>query len=106
MAGRQHKDLIEVNTSAHEVVGHPAQKPVALMRRLLDVAGRRAGTVLDPCADSDTTAVAGNDYGMKIILIERDRQYVGRIKRRFLGGGTVGRRAKRAIESAADGAGE
>jgi site-specific DNA-methyltransferase (adenine-specific) len=86
-AGKQHKDIIEANTSAHESVGHPAQKPVALLARLLDIAGRRGGVVLDPCAGSGTTAIAANERDMRSILIERNERYVEIIERRVLGGG-------------------
>jgi DNA modification methylase len=85
VAGRQHKDIIESSTSAHESVGHPAQKPVALLSRLLDIAGRRGGVMLDPCAGTGTSAVAANGHGMRSILIERDDHYVKLIKRRLLG---------------------
>ena len=96
--GGQHKDIIEVNASAHESVGHPAQKPVALLSRLLDIAGRRGGVVLDPCAGSGTSAVAASKHGMKSILIERDASYVEIIRRRLLGNGPVNGRAKRRAE--------
>jgi DNA modification methylase len=82
VAGKQHKDIIETNTSSHESVGHPAQKPVALLSRLLDIAGRRGGVVLDPCAGSGTAAIAASQHGMRSILIERDERYVELIKRR------------------------
>ena len=84
IAGKQHKDLIEANTSAHELIGHPAQKPVALLSRLLDIAGRGGGTVLDPCSGSGTTAIAANERGMRSILIERDSRYVELIKSRVV----------------------
>ena len=46
--GKQHKDILEVVTSAGESVGHPAQKPTALFSRLLAIAGRPGGVLLDP----------------------------------------------------------
>jgi DNA modification methylase len=87
--GRQHKDIIEVNTSAHESVGHPAQKPVALFSRLLDIAGRRGGILLDPCAGSGTAAIAGTEHGMRSILIERDARYAEIIKHRVRSSSTL-----------------
>jgi DNA modification methylase len=81
--GRQHRDIIEANTSSRESVGHPAQKPVAVYQRLLDMAGRRGGIVLDPCAGSGTAAVAADQCGMRSILIERDPGYVEMIRQRF-----------------------
>jgi DNA modification methylase len=88
-AGRQHRDVIETNTSSGESVGHPAQKPVDLYRRLLNMAGRRGGVLLDPCAGSGTAAVAAGSYGMKTIMIERETRYIDIIKARV---SAIGRR--------------
>jgi DNA modification methylase len=99
IAGRQHKDLIETSTSSHESVGHPAQKPVALLSRLLDIAGRRGGVMLDPCAGSGTSAVAACEHGMRSILIERDSRYTELIKRRVLGDAAADRRTLRAANA-------
>ena len=74
-----------MSTSAHEAVGHAAQKPVALYGRLLDIAGQRGGILLDPCAGSGTAAIAGNERGMRSILIERDARYAEIIRHRILG---------------------
>jgi DNA modification methylase len=98
VAGRQHKDIIEANTSAHESVGHPAQKPVALLSRLLDIAGRRGGVMVDPCAGTGTSAVAANSHGMRSILIEHDASYVEIIRRRVLSNGVVNSSAKLGAE--------
>jgi DNA modification methylase len=84
-AGRQHKDIIQTSTSTAESVGHPAQKPVAVYRRLLEIAGRQGGVLLDPMAGSGTAVVAAREYGMRCIMIERNKQYVEIIKRRVLG---------------------
>jgi DNA modification methylase len=97
IAGKQHKDIIEANTSAHESVGHPAQKPVALLARLLDIAGRPGGVLLDPCAGSGTAAIAAKEYGMRSILIERDAGYAEIIKHRVRGDSLMGRCQRGAI---------
>jgi DNA modification methylase len=85
--GKQHRDMIEVNTSNAESVGHPAQKPIAVYRRLLEIAGRQGGVLLDPLAGSGTAAIAAAETGMRSILIERDPRYVEIIKRRVLSSG-------------------
>ena len=81
--GKQHKDIFEAVTSAGESVGHPAQKPVSVYSRLLAIAGKPGGVLLDPCAGSGTAAIAAQLYGMKAILIERDERYVDLIRRRL-----------------------
>jgi DNA modification methylase len=95
IAGKQHKDIIEANTSAHESVGHAAQKPVALLARLLDIAGRPGGVLLDPCAGSGTAAIAAKEYGMRSILIERDARYAEIIKHRVCDGSALMGRSER-----------
>jgi modification methylase len=85
--GRQHRDIIEASTSNAESVGHPAQKPVAVYCRLLEIAGRQGGVLLDPLAGSGTAAVAAGLHGMRCIMIERDERYIELIKRRVLNTG-------------------
>jgi DNA modification methylase len=82
--GKQHRDMIEASTSNGESVGHPAQKPISVYRRLLEIAGRQGAVLLDPLAGSGTAAIAAMDFGMRCILIERDPRYVKVIQRRVL----------------------
>ena len=51
---------------------HPTQKPVALMRRFVEVA---TGTILDPFMGTGTTGVACMDMGRRFVGIERERKY-------------------------------
>lgn len=62
--------------------GHPAEKPVALMRRLLRLASPLGGTVLDPFAGSGSTGVAAIIEGREFIGIEREAHYVEIANRR------------------------
>ena len=89
--GKQHKDIFEAVTSAGKSVGHPAQKPVSVYGRLLAIAGKPGGVLLDPCAGSGTAAIAARLYGMKAILIERDQGYVDLIRRRLQSNTTASR---------------
>jgi DNA modification methylase len=54
---------------------HPTQKPLALMRWCLELAGDDAQTVLDPFAGSGTTGRACKDLGRKCVMIEREERY-------------------------------
>lgn len=54
---------------------HPTQKPIALMRWCLGLAGM-AQTVLDPYLGSGTTAVACKMLGRKCVGIEISEEYV------------------------------
>ena len=51
---------------------HPCQKPVRLMRRIIDLT---SGLVLDPFMGSGTTLVAAKRIGRKAIGIEREERY-------------------------------
>jgi DNA modification methylase len=57
----------------HEYLGHPTQKPVALMRRLI---GKTTGPlVIDPFMGSGTTVRAAKDLGRRAIGIEIDERF-------------------------------
>lgn len=60
-------------TGCTEATGHPTQKNVKLMMRLLDMA--KAETVLDPFMGSGTTGVAAVKTGRNFIGIERDPKH-------------------------------
>ncbi|MDE2100291.1 MAG: site-specific DNA-methyltransferase [Patescibacteria group bacterium] len=66
-------DWIIAATNA-ERVGHPTQKPVALMRWCIALAGNHQ-TILDPFMGSGTTGVAAIQLGRKFIGIEREPKY-------------------------------
>jgi DNA modification methylase len=57
---------------ADECVDHPTQKPVKLLRRLID---EHKGTVLDPFMGSGTTLRAAKDLGRRAIGIEIEERY-------------------------------
>ena len=59
-----------------ERVGHPTQKPLALMKWCIDQASvPTGGTVLDAFMGSGTTGVAAVQMGRKFIGIERESRY-------------------------------
>ena len=57
-----------------ERVGHPTQKPIALMEWCIAQAGNPQ-TILDPFMGSGTTGVACMNLGRSFIGIERERKY-------------------------------
>jgi site-specific DNA-methyltransferase (adenine-specific) len=60
---------------AAERVGHPTQKPAALMEYLIRTHTNEGETVLDNCMGSGTTGVASVNTGRRFIGIERDPSY-------------------------------
>ena len=61
-----------VGPGCREFEGHPTQKPIALMERIV---GKTKGTVLDPFMGSGTTGVACANLGRKFIGIEIEQKY-------------------------------
>ena len=57
-----------------ERVGHPTQKPLALMHWCIEQL-RRPKTILDAYMGSGTTGVAAVEMGLSFIGIERERRY-------------------------------
>ena len=73
---------------------HPTQKPVALIRKLIEDSTRPGDLILDTFGGSGTTAVAAIESGRNFVLMEQDEIYYftaqKRIKdayERFNGGG-------------------
>lgn len=60
--------------SSHKPNGHPAEKPVPLLARIIAASGT-AGIVLDPFVGSGSTLRAAKDLGMKAIGIEAEERY-------------------------------
>lgn len=54
---------------------HPTQKPVKLVRYLLDMYTKEGDTVLDPFVGSGTTIVAALQMGRHCIALEKNRDY-------------------------------
>jgi site-specific DNA-methyltransferase (adenine-specific)/modification methylase len=63
-----------ISQTNKERVGHPTQKPLAVMLWTIEQAGKPA-SILDPFMGSGTTGVAAIQLGRKFIGIERDERY-------------------------------
>lgn len=66
--------------------GHPAEKPEALVRRILENSALRPGDlVLDPFMGSGTTAVAARALGLRFVGIEAEERWCEVAARRVTG---------------------
>lgn len=71
-------DVWRHKTGGHKPNGHPAEKPVDLMRRIVNTSGNvtpAAGLVLDPFMGSGTTVVAAQIEGVRAIGIEAEEKW-------------------------------
>lgn len=62
---------------------HSTQKPLALLRRIINATSKPGDIILDPFLGSGTTAVAAKELGRRYVGIERDATYVKVAKKRL-----------------------
>jgi DNA modification methylase len=69
------RDVWDIAANSHEnkACRHPPPKPLAVLARILDVAGRPGGLLLDLFSGSDTGAVAASEWGMQSVSIDGRR---------------------------------
>jgi len=70
--------------SGKERTSHPTQKPLKLIKHLLEIHSNPGDIVLDCFAGSGTTGVACLELGRKFILIERESKYCDMARNRIL----------------------
>ena len=69
-------DVIRHKTGGYKEHGHPAEKPLGLVARLLTLSTLKPGALaLDPFLGSGTTARAAKDAGLRCIGIEAEERY-------------------------------
>jgi site-specific DNA-methyltransferase (adenine-specific) len=81
---QQLRDVWDIPANGHEnkASRHPSPKPLAVLARILDVAGKPGGLLLDLFSGSGTGAVAAAEWGMRSVSIERESAYVEMIRER------------------------
>jgi DNA modification methylase len=66
-----------------EKVGHPTQKPLVLISRVIAASSQPGDLVLDPFAGSGTTLVAAKNLGRQAIGWEIDEEFIAMAERRL-----------------------
>jgi site-specific DNA-methyltransferase (adenine-specific) len=74
-----------VPTHGPEKTGYPTQKPLGILRRIVQASSRPGDVVLDFFAGSGTTGVAARELGRRFILVDDNRQALAVQARRFAG---------------------
>ena len=67
---------------------HPAQKPVNLLKRLIEIFTDPGDVVIDPCAGSGTTARAALECGRNFYGFELRKEFYRRAVQVMIGGYT------------------
>ena len=70
--------------SSREKIGHPSQKPIELITRLIKASTRPGEIVLDPFLGSGTTAEAAERLGRSWVGIEKNENYIDMVRQRLL----------------------
>jgi site-specific DNA-methyltransferase (adenine-specific) len=78
-------DIPIIAPMAKERTGYPAQKPVALLERLVLALTDEGGIVLDPCCGSGTSGVAAAKHGRRWFGCDKNGDAVEIVRRRMEG---------------------
>jgi site-specific DNA-methyltransferase (adenine-specific) len=65
-----------VPTNGQERTGYPTQKPLGIVRRIIQASSRVDDTVLDFFAGSSTTGVAAAELGRRFILVDNSLEAI------------------------------
>jgi site-specific DNA-methyltransferase (adenine-specific) len=72
-----------VSPTGTEKTGYPTQKPIGILRRIIQASSKQGDTVLDFFAGSGTTGFVANELGRKFILIDQNPESIAVIKERL-----------------------
>ena len=85
--GKQLRTVWDIpnNKSKLELVHgkHPAQKPLRLLLRMLEISAKPGDTVLAPFTGSGSECIAAQKMGMKFLGFEKDESYLPLIHKRL-----------------------
>ncbi|HLP23940.1 MAG TPA: site-specific DNA-methyltransferase [Microbacteriaceae bacterium] len=74
-----------VSPTGREKTGYPTQKPLGILRRIIQASSRPGDTVLDFFAGSGTTGAAAAELGRNFILIDEHPEAVAIMRERLRG---------------------
>ena len=74
-----------VPTNSREKTGYPTQKPLGILRRIVQASSRPGTTVLDFFAGTGTTGAAALELGRRFILVDNNIEALEVMARRFDG---------------------
>lgn len=93
LAARLRRGSVITVPRAHSSKRHPTEKPVELVRQLVESSTTVGEVVLDPFAGSGSTGVAAVLEGRRCLLVEMDREYAEIAADRIKGAEAIALRA-------------
>lgn len=72
-----------VSPTGKEKTGYPTQKPLGILRRIIQASSQEGDTVLDFFAGSGTTGAAAAELNRNFILVDRNPEAIAVMKERF-----------------------
>ena len=75
-----------VSPTGKEKTGYPTQKPIGILRRIIQASSKEGDVVLDFFAGSGTTGFVANELGRRFILVDQNPESVEIIKNRLPAG--------------------
>lgn len=72
-----------VSPNGKEKTGYPTQKPLGILRRIVQASSKPGDTVLDFFAGSGTTGAAARELDRKFLLIDKNDEAISVMRRRF-----------------------
>ena len=80
---RQHQLFGTLLLERGEIFLHPTQKPLGLLRRIIEASTNEGDLILDPFNGSGTTGIAAHELKRKYIGIEQEEEYLALTVRRY-----------------------
>ena len=74
-----------VPTNGSEKTGYPTQKPLGILRRIVQASSRPGAVILDFFAGSGTTGAAALELGRRFILVDNSLEALAVMAHRFEG---------------------
>lgn len=72
-----------VSTNGREKTGYPTQKPLGVLRRIVQASSEPGDWVLDFFAGSGTTGAAARELGRRFVLVDQNPEAIEVMRRRF-----------------------
>jgi site-specific DNA-methyltransferase (adenine-specific) len=74
-----------VSPTGKEKTGYPTQKPIGILRRIIQASSKEGDVVLDFFAGSGTTGVVASQLNRRFILVDQNPEALEVIKQRLEG---------------------